>query len=134
MPTGEISYTNISHLTLQGTFVDNEKTTVGGIIGVTQYSVDGATSYTTITAQGTKTYGLILGVARSATVIASNCKVGGKIQGEYIASDDAFVTTNITNANYFNYIYSGTTDWTGVDAYDGCTFLATKPTTTTSAE
>ena len=80
-------------------------------------------------------------VARVAAV--SNCKVGGEmILSQVIdrtedtdASGDTIVTETITNApgiltadNWFNYIYGGTTDWTGVTGYDGCEHLTAAPT------
>ena len=35
--------------------------------------------------------------------------------------------TPLTADNYFDYIFGGTTDWTGVENYDGCTLLTASP-------
>jgi hypothetical protein len=40
-----------------------------------------------------------------------------RAEGEKIDSD-----------NFSNYIYGGETDWTGVDGFDGCSALTSKPT------
>ena len=67
------------------------------------------------------------GVARTA--IVENCQVGGAMLGAYNIEDEEYVTTSLSESNYFNYIYgSGAgTDWTGTDNYDGCTLLTAKP-------
>ena len=68
------------------------------------------------------------GVARTA--IVENCQVGGAILGAYNIEDEEYVTTTLSESNYFNFIYGSgeATDWTGTNNYDGCTLLEAKPT------
>ena len=94
--------------------------------------------------------GLITGSARAAlganaarTAAVKSCKVGGEIIFNQVinrtedtdAGGDTIVTETITNTpgvltadNWFNYIYGGTTDWSGVTGYDGCERLTAAPT------
>ena len=96
--------------------------------------------------------GLITGSARAAlganaarTAAVNSCKVGGEIIFNQVinrtedtdAGGDTIVTETITNTpgpltadNWFNYIYGGTTDWSGVTGYDGCERLTAAPTFT----
>ena len=47
---------------------------------------------------------------------------------EYDEDEDEYLTDNISSSNFHKYIYGGgTTDWTGVENYDGCSALASKP-------
>ena len=99
----------------------------GGIFGRTIVGVANATSHCKVDAQGVAGSGHITGSSRSETVIATNCKVGG-IATAYDTEDESYEEENITASNFHKYIYGGTTDWSGVVEYDGCTFLAEKPT------
>jgi hypothetical protein len=97
-----------------------------------------------------KNVGIITGSVRAAlgtnvarTAVVRNCKIGGEIifsqtttvhkdtdaGGEEITTT---ITTNtpgvLTEDNWFNHIYGGTTDWSGVTDYDGCEPLAAAPT------
>ena len=33
----------------------------------------------------------------------------------------------LSDTNFFDYMYGGTTDWTSVENYDGCSFLSVVP-------
>ena len=123
---------------------------IGGIIGISTGSVSGVESYCDIEAigLGDQNIGMIKGQPRvvvtteeggstTNTVRAvSNCKLGGRIATTTVSEEDAnggdpIITPDwqaITAENFYNYIYGGTTDWTGVDNYDGCSFLSVKPT------
>ena len=104
---------------------------VGGILGESaDAGVTNAESYCTITAQNVDYMGFIVGTPRSTTVVASNCKVGGKTLGEWDEEDQVYDETKLTSANYHNFIYGSgkNTDWTGTDNYDGCTLLTSAPT------
>ena len=104
---------------------------VGGILGESANAgVTNAESYCTITAQNVDYMGFIVGTPRSTTVVASNCKVGGKTLGEWDEEDQVYDETKLTSANYHNFIYGSgkDTDWTGTDNYDGCTLLTSAPT------
>ena len=67
------------------------------------------------------------GVARTA--IVENCQLGGAILGAYNIEDEEYVTTSLSESNFYNFIYGSgeSTDWTGTDNYDGCTLLKSKP-------
>ena len=77
------------------------------------------------------------------TAVVRDCKVGGEIIFSQVinrtedtdAGGETIVTETITNTpgvltadNWFNYIYGGTTDWSGVTGYDGCERLTAAPT------
>ena len=48
--------------------------------------------------------------------------------GMYTVLDEGYVTTPLNADNFYNYLYGGSTDWTGATDYDGCTVLTSKPT------
>ena len=121
---------------------------IGGIIGISTGSVSGVESYCDIEAigLGDQNIGMIKGQPRvvatteedgsiTNTVRAAlNCKLGGRIAVATSSTEDAdgnsvsVIDWNVISAdNFYNYIYGGTTDWTGVDAYDGCSFLSVAP-------
>jgi hypothetical protein len=102
----------------------------GGIMGHSENaSVTNAESYCTITAQNVDYMGFIVGTPRSTTVVASNCKVGGKTLGEYDTEKEEYVEAKINASNFHHYIYGSgkNTDWTGTDNYDGCSYISAAP-------
>ena len=109
---------------------------MGGIVGLsTNSSVENAEVHCTIEAVEDGDLGMIFGTPRSETVVAKNCKIGGVIRtvSTYENSQGDTVTglhdnPVITAENFHEHIYAGTTDWSGVTDYDGCSFLSVKPT------
>lgn len=105
----------------------------GGIIGVTSGSIKGAQSFLTVekSSEVNANVGFITGSSRSATVIASECNVGGKILTGWDESDaePEPIYTKLNSGNFYKHIYgSGNlTDWAGTDNYDGCNYLSSKP-------
>ena len=101
----------------------------GGAVAKSAASISGVECYCTINAPTAKNLGVITGSARSTTVVASNCKLGGTLMGEYDPEDEEYKTTNLDASNFHNYIYGSgeATDWTGTDNYDGCSVLTAKP-------
>ena len=71
--------------------------------------------------------GMILGTPRTSSIYVSNCKVGGTAF-QYDNEDESIKPLKLTADNFHQFIYGGNTNWTGIDNYDGCTFLAEKPT------
>ena len=123
---GDITIAETSSYKATGTFL-------GGIIGNTAKGIVGATSFCNIKALNIASgasYGIIFGTARSSTNIAKDCKVGGSIcvkqeqNEEYIVAD---VIKQISSDNFMDHIYSGTTDWSSVDNYDGCSAITEEP-------
>ena len=102
-------------------------TTVGGIVGATTSFITNCKSHCDVAALDC-TFGMITATSRSETTLVKDCEVGGSFLGKYISEEDEYETTTIKESNYYKYIYGGTTDWTGVEAYDGNTYLSTKPT------
>ena len=103
---------------------------VGGVAGTTSVNLVDAKAYCTINALGCDYVGMIMGAARTeGTVVASNCQLGGAMLGEYNVEDEDYETFNLSEENYFNYIYGSgaTTDWGTSTNYDGCTLLTAKP-------
>ena len=121
---------------------------IGGIKGTCSGSISGAESYCDIEAigLGDQNIGMIKGQPRVVVTTAedntttsevravSNCKLGGRIAVATSSTEDSdgnsvsVIDWNVISAdNFYNYIYGGTTDWTGVEAYDGCSFLSVAP-------
>jgi hypothetical protein len=107
----------------------------GGIFGRTTVAIPNGVSYCTLNAQNCAGSGLITGSPRSATVTAPNCKVGGSTLA-FDPGDFQYRPTEINEDNFYNFIFGGTTDWTGVENFDGATLLTEAPslTPTTPAE
>ena len=79
--------------------------------------------------------GWISGGARSTTLYSENCAIGGGTL-VYDAIDEVMKSQPIPAETYYDYMYSSgtSTDWTGTDNHDGCTYLTSKPTVTYPAE
>lgn len=126
---------NLGELVCTGTFGSEtaQYNGVGGIVGYTTSTIDNAESYCNIDASGIA-MGFITGSARSASVIAKNCKIGGTITTIEIGEDgngdpiNKVVTSPIDETNWMNYIYGTLPAWEDGTDYDGCSFLSVKPT------
>ena len=116
---------NYGSLSAQGTCVDS-KTFIGGIIGNSGKVIDGAMSYCSITAEGLTNVGWIMGTPRSSTVYSTNCAIGGYTLEYDTETEESKTVPAFTLKNYFDYIYGGDTDWTGITNYDGCGYLESK--------
>ena len=97
---------------------------IGGIVGSTVNSVLTSYAYCSIVTELTKR-GWIMGTARSQTIQAQNCHLGAMPELVYDEALDSWGPgpAKFNQSNFFNYIYGGTTDWTGVENYDGCQLL-----------
>jgi hypothetical protein len=125
---------NTGNIVFEGTYVES-KAFVGGIIGNSSAGIADAQSYCHITnAASAPNVGMIIGTPRTASVVAKNCKLGGRIYTNWIAQDEKYEIINLNSSNYTNYIYGGITDWTDVADYDGCTVLTEKPASPIPAE
>ena len=141
-PTG-MRFVYTGDISASGTFVKATTATdttasvelINGIGGIYGYSnianlvVENAEVYTNITASGYPNVGMLFGFARTANAYAKNCKVGGSTAREYNTEDEEYITNYLTASNYYKYIYASgaSTDWSGTDNYDGCTWLSSKP-------
>ena len=130
--TGYENAVNIGDISFVGTIEGvTDASYVGGIAGYTEEPIINATAHCKISAPDYNV-GWITGVARvQDAVVAKDCKIGGNAAVIEIDPEDETKKeklTPITADNYFDYIFGGTTDWTGVENYDGCTYLETKPT------
>ena len=105
---------------------------VGGIIGDTAKPISGAQCFCNVKAIGYTGVGMITGSARSETVVATNCQLGGTIctktmgdideEGNPIPEDekiDDIIT--LGNSNFFKYIYGSGNPASAEDA-NGCTY------------
>jgi hypothetical protein len=117
---GNISVSNITTTTAGAAYT-------GGIVGSSSVSVDGAQCYCDLNGEGKSGVGFIFGNARSQSVVATNCKIGGKIATTYDEEYEEYKFENINNSNFYKYLYGSTTDWTGVENYDGCSLLSAMP-------
>lgn len=105
---------------------------IGGIVGNTTKSIVGAKCYCGIDMSDDNftNVGWIMGNTRTDTIQALNCSIGGYTL-EYSDEYEGFLyNARITPDNFFDYIYGSgkSTDWSGTENYDGCTYLTEKPT------
>ena len=130
-----IKFINTGDIEVSGAYGEGKTAYVGGIVGNSTMGVNNAEVFCNINAlpaDGTTLYtgvGFITGGIRSADLIASNCKVGGTLIGEYNVEDEEYKVETLNESNFQNFIYGSgeATDWTGTDNYDGCSVLTAKP-------
>jgi hypothetical protein len=132
---GTAKYINTGNIVFTGTAGSKNGVAgtcwIGGIVGVSENAtIDNAEVHCSIQNGESKDYGFITGVARSTTVLATNCKIGGVILGKWDDEDQVYEETKINSSNYYNFIYGSgkNTDWTGTDNYDGCSYISVAPT------
>ena len=132
---GTAKYINTGNIVFSGTAGSKNGVAgtgwIGGIVGVLENAtIDNAEVHCSIQYGESKDYGFITGVARSTTVLATNCKIGGVTLGEWDDEDQVYKETKINSSNYYNFIYGSgkNTDWTGTDNYDGCSYISVAPT------
>ena len=130
----EARFINLGEIEFTGDAgIKNDVPGIAYVSGILAESVDaGVTNaevYCNINATTADYTGFILGSPRSTTVIASNCKIGGQLIGEFDEEDQTYKSTVLSESDYFNYIYGSgdATDWTGTDNYDGCTYISVAP-------
>ena len=75
--------------------------------------------------------GMLTATPRSESIVVSNFKVGGCVR-IFNTLDEGYVTTPLNADNFYNYLYGGSTDWTGATDYDGCTYISALPAVTTA--
>ena len=119
--------TNTGDITVSDCTLTDANTFVGGIVGKTATAIAGAQSYCDILTVGLTNVGWIMGTPRAEATLATNCKIGGTAYGDYDDEDEFYKKIPISEKNYFDYIYGGTTDWGTSTNYDGCTPLESKP-------
>ena len=134
---GTTEFVNEGNLEVTGTVTTPANAMIGGIVGNALSPITGARCYCNIKAEGFSR-GWITGAARSETVKAIDCAIGGgERRMQDVENEEWYTEPIFTIEDYFNYIYGGTTDWTGTTNYDGCGFLESKtakPTTPEVAE
>jgi hypothetical protein len=131
-------YINVGSVTFSGDAGEKVDTSGNPVIGVADVggivatlsgtSVANSEVYCDLYTEGADNYGMVTGSARSASVTVKNSKIGGRIFGAFSQMDQTYEKKPITASNFYDYIFGGTTDWSGVENYDGCSFLETKPT------
>ena len=101
---------------------------IGGVAGVSDKGIDNAQVFCTIEAPSFPSVGMITGAtARTETAKVTNCAVGGKYMVEHDEDEDVTIETKITSSNFHKYIYGKSIDWSGIENYDGNTYLAASP-------
>ena len=128
---GTAKYINVGDIVFSGTAgIKNDvpgTAYLGGLVGqLENASVDNGEIYCSISAGESKDYGFTIGVPRTDVVMATNCKVGGSILGEYNVEDEEYKTTNLDGSNYYKHIYSAPVG-EDVAVADGCSYLSAKP-------
>ena len=124
-PKDNLQLVNTGALTSEGT---GQSIYLGGILGAGK-KVSNAICYCDIKIKSATSYGWIMAAPRSSTLFATNCAIGGRLM-EWYDEDGIYIPSTIKEDEYFNFIYSSgsSTDWTGTDNYDGCTYLSAMPT------
>ncbi|MBR2027162.1 MAG: hypothetical protein IKA07_08560, partial [Alistipes sp.] len=119
---------NTGEIICEGEY-DNKYTQngIGGIAGISGGYIDNAQVYCTIEAPAFPSVGMITGSARTETNKVTNCAVGGKYMVEYDEEEDATTETKISASNFYKYIYGKSVNWSGIENYDGNTYLASSP-------
>ena len=134
---------NVGNLTCEGEAT--AETAIGGIVGLSEAGgVTGAQCFCNIKAMGYNA-GMIMGVARTDAIKATNCKVGGSLVytiGEIMVDPgnpdegvgptykDGDLPGELNSSNWFECIYSKAVD-KAVAEGDGCSLLTEKPTVPT---
>jgi hypothetical protein len=120
----KVDFVNLGQLTYSGTISNKANAAVGGISAISSSIITGAKAHCNIDVPSDIAQGWITGSARSETVKAINCAVGGmRITGWDDSDSEPVPTgTKINSATFHNYIY-GSVDWTNVENYDGCRLL-----------
>ena len=124
---------NTGDVLLMNNIPDGNTYYVGGAFGkMPGKSIKDIQCYATITKGNSANFGFVSATPRDDTHKIVGGGIGGKFIKEWDDSDGEpeAKTTSITESNYHNYIYGGSTDWTGVDDYDGCVHLTAKPEVT----
>ena len=70
--------------------------------------------------------GFLVGSQRTSTIFVTGGAVGGNYM-IYHTEDEDYISSILTSNDYFNYIYGGSTDWSGVADYDGVVFITEAP-------
>ena len=125
----KVNFVNLGKVSYSGTISNKENASVGGISAIASSPITGAKAYCDVDAPADISHGWITGSPRSTTLpTAVNCHIGG-IRLAFDSSDFTYTPTALfDDSDYFNYIYGGSTDWTGTNDYDGCKYLASDPT------
>ena len=123
-------FTNIGNISVSEVDVPADKIFVGGIVGSTLSTINGAQCHCGILAPNDKA-GWVIGAARVSTALATKCAIGGNY---YVKSEeeDEWSPKSLPSNTIYNYLYASgkNTDWTGTEDHDGVTHLSTKPTIT----
>ncbi|MBR2025941.1 MAG: hypothetical protein IKA07_02255 [Alistipes sp.] len=104
---------------------------IGGVVSYSVAPVNNVECYCKIDAPTATSIGFIMPTPRvPGSVIATNCKIGGTLVGDYDEDEDVYIETKLSSSNFHNYLFGSgkNTDWTGTDNYDGCSYLSSKPT------
>ena len=104
---------------------------VGGVIGETNKSFANGVVFGNLEVMDEQGAGMLTATPRSESIVVSNFKVGGCVR-IFNALDEGYVTTSLNADNFYNYLYGGSTDWTGATDYDGCTYISALPAVTTA--
>ena len=101
----------------------------GGIFGRTTVAIPNAVVFCKLNTPKAAAAGFVTGSSRTETVKATNCKVGGYTM-VMDPMDESYKEAQVDSSNFYNYIFGGVTDWTGITNYDGATLLVSDPTVT----
>ena len=107
---------------------------VGGVLGKmpANKNIKDLQCFGRLSKCGSANFGFISATPRDATHYTVGGGIGGVIINGWDDSDGEPEpdTAKVMATNYWNHIYGGSTDWTGVENYDGCEFLNAAPVVT----
>ena len=137
-----VSFVNTGNITCTGTFgSESHGAYIGGVFGQISTNQANAQSLCNITAIGYTGVGLITGTAYSSTIVVSDSAAGGKMitwagdvadeeTGQNVYTE---LPGDITDANYFNYIY-GSGNTKELATTNNVTWLSAAPSTSVTPE
>ena len=125
---GATNFTNTGDINILCELAENNGWLVGGCVGksVENKGLTNIQCFCTFNTKAAQYAGFLIGTPRTSSIKVTSGAVGGNCM-IYNTEDETYKLSKLTKEDYFNYIYGGSTDWTGVDGYDGVTFLTEAP-------
>ena len=121
---------NIGNIEIKNSSIPDAVMWIGGVVARTVVAVPNGESYCDITATGYTNVGWITGTARTSSILATNGKVYASPAKKWDDEGQTWVDGEeglFNGDNFMDYIYGGSTDWTGTTNYDNCTYFDVKP-------
>lgn len=125
---GATNFTNTGDINILCELASDNGWLVGGCVGksVENKGLTNIKCFCTFNTKAAQYAGFLIGTPRTSSIKVTSGAVGGNSM-IYDTEDQTYKPSQLTKEDYFNYIYGGSTDWTGVDGYDAVTLLEEAP-------